>query len=49
MFVTTNNIVLWIEISGPHVPVLLHVTPCSLNICTDFLVDHTVFFLMVEV
>jgi len=50
MTVATNNIVLCSEISGSHVSdyVLLLATPCSLNMFTDFLVDHTVFFLMVE-
>lgn len=50
MTVATNNIVLCSEILVFHVRdyVLLLVTPGTLKMCTDFLVDHTVFLLMVE-
>ena len=50
MNVAKSNILLCSEISGSHVSdyALLFVTPCSLKMCTDFLVGHTVFALMVE-
>lgn len=50
MIVAKSNVVHCSEVSGSHVSdyALLFVTPCSLKMCTEFLVDHTVFALMVE-